>query len=83
MEELLGGSACVRVTSSVGSVHSFCWQTKLAEEWSQLAGGQSTAEHAHGLKQTVASGDLRCLIRLTVFKPRHEARLIPAGTGGS
>lgn len=47
---LLLGCACV--TSSVGGVHSFCRQTKLAEERSELPGGQSAAEHTHGLKQT-------------------------------
>lgn len=41
---------CACLTSSVGGVHSFRRQTELAEEGSQLPGGQGTAEHTHGLK---------------------------------
>lgn len=39
------------LTSSVGSVHSFRWQTKLTHEGAELPRGQGAAEHAHGLKQ--------------------------------
>merc|ERR1719419_486593 len=35
--------------SSVGSIHSLCWQTELTHERAELPGGQGTAEHTHGL----------------------------------
>lgn len=47
----MSACACLSVTSSVGGVHSVPRQTELAEEGSELPGGQGTAEHTHGLQE--------------------------------